>query len=109
MALHSKNIAISAGVPTHLVEEASQYMIATGQIEKDAAQSYMKAHNIYSTIRQRKRSKEVFLSTFYVQLKSKSMENTIFIQIVFDCFSEDPIHLSIEEKKPEARKRFQDI
>ena len=37
MALHSKNIAISAGVPTFLVEEASSYMIATGQIEKEAA------------------------------------------------------------------------
>ena len=69
----------------------------------------MKAHNIYSTIRPRKRSKEVFLSTFYVSVESKSMEKPIMFQVVFDCFSEDPIHLSIESHKPEPRKKFHKI
>jgi len=32
MALHSKNIAIGAGVPTHLVEEAANYMRIAGKI-----------------------------------------------------------------------------
>jgi hypothetical protein len=32
MALHSKNIAIAAGVPTHLVEEAAKYMTIRGKI-----------------------------------------------------------------------------
>jgi hypothetical protein len=32
MALHSKNIAVAAGVPTHLVEEVSKYMSISGKI-----------------------------------------------------------------------------
>ena len=51
MALHSKNIAIAAGVPTHLVEEAANYMRITGTINKETAKSYMNAHNIFSTLR----------------------------------------------------------
>jgi len=32
MALHSKNIAIGAGVPIHLVEEDANYMRIAGKI-----------------------------------------------------------------------------
>jgi len=51
MALHSKNIAIAAGVPTHLVEDAAKYMRMTGGINKESARSYMNAHDIFSTLR----------------------------------------------------------
>ncbi len=52
MGLHSKNIAIASGVPIHLVEDAAKYMRMTGTIDKDSAKSYMKAHDLFSTLRQ---------------------------------------------------------
>jgi hypothetical protein len=51
MALHSKNIAISAGIPTHLVEEAAKYMIISGSINQETSLAYMKAHNVFNIIR----------------------------------------------------------
>ena len=51
MALHSKNIAIAAGVPTDLVEEASKYMIICGSINKETSIAYMKAHDIFRSFR----------------------------------------------------------
>lgn len=51
MALHSKNIAISAGVPTYLVEEVAKFMTISGKIDTDSAKSYMKAHDIFGIIR----------------------------------------------------------
>jgi hypothetical protein len=37
MALHSKNIALSVGVPTHLVEDVAKYMRVSGRISADTA------------------------------------------------------------------------
>ena len=68
MALHSKNIAIGAGVPTHLVEEAANYMRIAGKINHDMAKSYMNAHNIFSTLRQKSTQDRKDLSTFYVEI-----------------------------------------
>ena len=51
MALHSKNIAITAGVPTNLVEEAAKYMVIHESIRIDTAYDYLKAFDVFSIIR----------------------------------------------------------
>ncbi len=41
MSLHAKNIAISAGVPDHLVDEAAQFMKQRGVINTKSAKVYI--------------------------------------------------------------------
>lgn len=109
MALHSKNIAISAGAPTHLVEEIAKFMTAVGKINQDSAKSYMKAHDIFGIIRQQERNIEVPLSTFLVSFQPKSSKESIVLHVLFDCYSADSIHVSIEKSKPQQRKQFDQI
>lgn len=51
MALHAKNLAVSAGVPNHLALEASEFMSTSGRVNSDSAKAYLEAHNLYSELR----------------------------------------------------------
>lgn len=46
MALHARNIAISAGTPPVSVDEVTAYMIDTGKIRLGAARSYIAARGL---------------------------------------------------------------
>ncbi|KAG0089578.1 hypothetical protein BGZ93_004971 [Podila epicladia] len=46
MALHARNIAISAGTPPVSVDEVTAYMIGTGKIRLGAARSYIAARGL---------------------------------------------------------------
>ncbi len=74
MALHSKNIALAAGVPTYLVEEVVKYMRVSGRIGVDTAKEYIKAHHIFSNIRKKEHKGETPLSTFFVEFKPKRFD-----------------------------------
>jgi hypothetical protein len=56
----------------------------------------MNAHDIFGTIRQKSKDEEVPLSTFFVQIQPKSFEK-IVLHVLFDCYSSETIHLSIEK------------
>lgn len=51
MNLHAKNIAISGGVPTHLVEEATRFMKSRSKVNVDTAKAYLQAHNLFEMVR----------------------------------------------------------
>lgn len=51
MALHAKNIALSAGVPTYLVEDAVNYMKTQSRVSIDDAKKYLEACDMFSSIR----------------------------------------------------------
>ncbi|KAI9019818.1 hypothetical protein DFJ74DRAFT_138541 [Hyaloraphidium curvatum] len=53
LSLHSRNIAIAAGAPPHAVAEVTAYMIETNRMTVDAAQQYLRAHEILGIVRQR--------------------------------------------------------
>ena len=70
MNLHAKNIAISAGVPPHLINEVVEFMIQKDRINVEAVKLYMNEHNIgESSIKlEGKEIKEKQLSTFYIEI-----------------------------------------
>lgn len=51
MSLHARNIAITAGVPSHLVEDCVRFMKKRGRINSDSAKEYVNAYDIHSDIR----------------------------------------------------------
>lgn len=51
MSLHAKNIAISAGVPAHLAEDAARFMKKRNRVSGEIAKEYLKAYNMYGNIR----------------------------------------------------------
>lgn len=98
MSLHSRNIAIGAGAPPHLVSEVSNYMISRGRIDIETASDYLKAHSILASSTQNrfKPSKQVSPSTLYVDLELSGMR--IALNVVFDTIgSKDSILLSITD------------
>ena len=58
MALHARNIALSAGVPTYLVDEAARFMKLRGNISLESAKQFIEAHDLFSTLRTPKESEE---------------------------------------------------
>lgn len=51
MQLHAKNIALSAGIPTYLVEDAVRFMKNRGKLSSDTSIDYLKAYDVFSTIK----------------------------------------------------------
>lgn len=51
MSLHAKNIAISAGIPAYLAEDAARFMKRRGKISGDIAKDYIKAYKIFGNVR----------------------------------------------------------
>lgn len=47
MGLHARNLAVSSGIPDHLVEEAVQFMKNRGSLKKETAEEFLKAYNVY--------------------------------------------------------------
>lgn len=93
MSLHSKNIAIQAGVPQELVGDVSAFLVASGVITSQAALDYMSSLNVL-----RKYSKPSGLapppSTLYVSMK---VEDTIVsILVLNETYTKTPTHLNIK-------------
>lgn len=77
MSLHARNIAITAGVPSHLVEDCVRYMKKRSRINNDSAREYIQAYDIHTGIRQIRdeiRPQEQVLSTFYIELPLPNQE-----------------------------------
>ena len=100
MALHARNIAMAAGTPTYLVEDVVTYMKTFNRISLDCAKMYLEAHELFSNLRKTelKSKKDIPLSTFYVKIKPLGIIEPIVLHIAFDCWTESPIHYSIEKK-----------
>ena len=51
MSLHARNIALSAGVPSHLVEDSVRYMRQNKKINVQTAKAYLEAYDMYGNLR----------------------------------------------------------
>jgi hydroxymethylglutaryl-CoA synthase len=97
MNLHSRNIAIAAGAPPHLVAEVSAYMISRDQIDVSTAQDYLKAHQIFRESPQ-KHHKTLRRppSTLFVKLELLGV--LVYLNIVFETIGKSSIHLSLKDE-----------
>lgn len=101
MGLHSRNIAIGAGAPPHLVSEVSNYMVSRGRIDIETATDYLNAHSILASSTQNrfKSYKQSSPSTLFVDLELYGLK--INLNIVFETLGgKEPIHLALCEESP---------
>lgn len=99
MGLHSRNIAIGAGAPPHLVTEVSAYMISRGRIDNETATDYLRAHSILanSTQHRFKPQKQATPSTLFVELDLQNMK--VALNVVFETVGKSkPVHMSLREE-----------
>lgn len=105
MNLHAKNIALSAGVPLHLIGEAVSFMKSRGRINVETAQDYLEAHNVYSQVNKHKKKslvQETELSSFYIKIEEDETKEPLILNLILDTpDGMTPIHLSIEKKNPD--------
>ena len=69
MNLHARNVAIRAGVPTFLINDAVNFMKVRNRINEKSAEMYLRSHQMYTknqTITSGIEKKS--LSSFYVEL-----------------------------------------
>ena len=105
MNLHAKNIAISAGAPSHLIKEVVAFMKSRGRINVETAEEYLRAYNIYSmTNKDRKEQPKQSndFSSFYISIEEEGLSEPIILNLIIDtppgC---NPVHLSIEKDNPD--------
>lgn len=107
MNLHSKNIAVSAGVPSHLIKEVVAFMKNKGSIDIATAENYMKAHKIYeSTSINNKRtiSPSKTFSTCFVKIEHPDLTETIILNLILETpDNQEPIHLSITQEEEDKK------
>lgn len=109
MGLHSRNIAIGAGAPPHLVSEVSNYMVSRGRIDIETATDYLNAHSILASSTQNrfKPSKQSSPSTLFVDLELYGLRITL--NIVFETMgTKEPIHIALCDEAPLGEQPVQE-
>ena len=100
MNLHSRNVAIRAGIPTELINDAANFMKVRNRITEKAAMMYLRGHQMYVKSQTGLRKKS--LSSFYVEIKQDYLPEPLILTILLDCRTQNEVdktyHLSIERE-----------
>eukprot|EP01127_Copromyxa_protea_P012212 TRINITY_DN3158_c0_g1_i1.p1 TRINITY_DN3158_c0_g1~~TRINITY_DN3158_c0_g1_i1.p1 ORF type:complete len:955 (+),score=219.98 TRINITY_DN3158_c0_g1_i1:54-2867(+) len=100
MSLHSKNIAIQAGVPQELIADVSSFMVSSGVITSAAATNYMNALKVLakfskaSTISEQLSVPSSPPSSLYVSIKVRDV--ILSHLVLYDTFGTYPTHLHVK-------------
>lgn len=94
MGLHAKNIAISVGVPSELVNEVVDYMKQRDDISRQTALDYLSAHHLHIVSRNHKKT-SMALNTFYANLTDSNPP--LRLSIAFHCPNMFGVHVSLEK------------
>lgn len=109
MALHARNIAIAADVPSALVPEVAAYMRSRKSINSATAKEYLDAHSIFEEIHSNEQNAEASPqhplysrpSTFYIEFKLTGMDEPLSLNIAMPSLTKSPMHITLAEgKKP---------
>ena len=99
MSLHARNIAVTAGVPTHLVEDCVRFMRKRSRISVDCAKEYVRAYDIHCELRTQDAQQQIsnrVLSTFYIELTPPRLDDPIKLHVAFDC-GPDTQHIVVDK------------
>ena len=94
MALHAKNIALSAGVPNSIVSEVVEYMKQRGDISQKSALDYLAAHHIH-TISRKSFKQHGALNTFHISLQDPPLSFTL----AFTCPKISSVHVDLSSSQ----------
>lgn len=83
MNLHARNVAIRAGIPTDLINDAVQFMKVRNRINEKSALIYFKSHQMYMKSKKRQHKKN--LSSFYIEINEKFLPEPLILTVLLDC------------------------
>lgn len=108
MNLHARNLAIASGVPKELIEECVNFMKNRGVYRKETAEEFMKAYNIFRSVREATPpiTQKRVLSTFSSNFKFAGLNEALSLHIVFDCCSKEPIHVTFDSDMKGQNKKL---
>lgn len=105
MNLHARNVAIRAGIPTDLVNDAVNFMKVRNQINEKTAKTYFKSHEMFNLLYQKNKKSETRkrpLSSFYVDIKVGYLPEPLVLTILLDFNAQNgstkTFYLSIEKE-----------
>ena len=110
MNLHARNVAIRAGIPTELINDATNFMKVRNRITEQAAQMYLRGHKMF--VKSETSLKKKSLSSFYLEIKLDFLPEPLILTILLDCKnqngSDKTYHMSIE-KEPKNSKQEDEL
>ena len=83
MDLHARNVAIQAGVPTDIVNQAAYFMKLRNRINIRTAQQYKKSHALFEDSQNEKALKRD-LSSFFVEIMVDFLPEPLILTILLD-------------------------
>jgi hydroxymethylglutaryl-CoA synthase len=105
MGLHARNIAISAGVPDHLIPDVVNFMKNNKTINSVVAKNFMESLEIYTELRNKNNSNKDSevevkqLSSFYIEIDYSFLKEPIVMNFLLKCNIYPPIHFSLRSRK----------
>lgn len=96
MNLHAKNVAIRAGIPAELINDAVNFMKVRNMITEKAASMYLKSHRMYSKSKTTSHKKN--LSSFYVEITQQFLPEPLILTILLESTTAKTYHISIEKE-----------
>lgn len=86
MNLHARNVAIRAGVPTDLINDAVNFMKVRNRINEKSAEMYLRSHQMYTKNQSTKSGiRKKSLSSFYVELQTDFLPEPLILTVLLDC------------------------
>ena len=105
MNLHARNVAIQAGIPTSLVNQAVFFMKTRNRINLKTAQQYLLSHEMFESSSQEQRNTLSDISSFFVELSVDFLPEPLILTILLDSKTPLAHHISIEKNtKPNAQE-----
>ena len=99
MNLHARNVAIQAGLPTEMINQAVTFMKTRNQINVKTAAQYLKSHQLLSKSQNERTDAAKDLSSLFIELSLKFLPEPLILTVLLDSnTSASTYHLSIEKQ-----------
>jgi len=96
MNLHARNVAIQAGIPTDLVNQAVFFMKTRNKINQKTALQYLDSHKLFKSKQDQSTTQTIELSSLYVEIHEQFLPEPLVLTILMET-KLTPYHLSIEK------------
>lgn len=98
MNLHARNVAIQAGMPADMVNQAVFFMKTRNRIDLKTAKQFLKSHQMFEDSLAKKEMRRD-ISSFFVELYVDFLPEPLILTILLDSKTPVAHHISIERQQ----------
>lgn len=84
MNLHARNVAIQAGIPTDLVNQAVFFMKTRNKINQKTALQYLDSHKLFKSKQDQSTTQTIELSSLYVEIHEQFLPEPLVLTILME-------------------------